>query len=146
MHRKAFKEVKRYVLDVLEWQEPRKGLQADIDCVKGLRIRKCGDIDLEAGKRETFEEKRAYAHYGCTDGAICVAGDFMDLPAHFRIGILLHEIGHACAMNYNGKAYGEPEADLWVKRVLGITIHYDDIRELEYVSGAVVRKVKSRKQ
>lgn len=62
------------------------------------------------------QTKRYYAHTYHKEGVICVAGAFYRLPVNYRLGILLHELGHLAG------AEGEDEADILAEEMTGIPI------------------------
>jgi hypothetical protein len=61
-------------------------------------------------KAEHDASCRQFAHVFHKKNIICVAPEFYDLPQSYRMGILLHEIGHLeCDIDYIG--HTEQEAD-----------------------------------
>jgi len=104
--------------------------------IMALRVKTCKDIKKSAGRRDTREKARMYSHVGHKPDVICIAPDFSILPANCKLGILLHEVGHIATGLGN-----EPEADLWVKDVLGITVNYYSDLELEYINNNWVEEI-----
>jgi hypothetical protein len=117
--------------------DPRRkfplGLSADAQ-IKALRLSRCAHIDKEIGSRKTEDQMRYYAHWGCKPHTICAAHDITKLPLANQLGVILHEIGHACC----GHA-GEPQADLWILERFKIKIEYTGGIELQSVNAATVR-------
>ena len=107
---KLFYDIKTWAMDRLQG--------ADLDAVKGLKIRPCDDVrkDHETGK----DAGRAWAHTNHVEDVVCVHPGFdtgLD-PVH-QAGIILHEIGHVL------KPGDEKDADVAVRTKLGTTIEYD---------------------
>ena len=76
-----------------------------------LNIRHCKLADDEHRR-----SKRQYAHVGHYKRTVCVADAFYELPREYRIGILVHEVGHLLG------AIDEEEADVLGIRATGIPI------------------------
>lgn len=102
--------------------------------IKKLRIERCTDIDKDAGGGETKKKARMFAHWGHKPMAICLSTDFPGLPLANQLGILLHEIGHACA-----RGGGEPQADLFIHDTFGIDIEYSPVLEIQSVDADVAK-------
>lgn len=78
---------------------------------------------------------RSFAHVFHHRNTICIAPAFNKLPAEFRAGILLHELGH---LSYeHSERHSERDADAMGFTLSGIQIHrrtYRGARNLEVIS------------
>lgn len=64
---------------------------------------------------------------------MCLAYEFADLPERFRLGLLMHELGHILA----GPSKGEKAANDAIRNYSGVKIHYGPSKygeNLEYIS------------
>lgn len=66
--------------------------------------------------------KRQYAHvfHKPKDNIICVAKAFYSLPYRFKMGLILHELGHLAG------ATGEKQADKLATELFGIEVKRED--------------------
>lgn len=62
---------------------------------------------------------RVYAHAFHRKNRICVCKAIEKLSTGHKLGIILHELGHAF-----GRQHDEPGADLWVEDKLGVDLEY----------------------
>ena len=92
----------------------KKNLKMDID------IAPCEQLD----KRHEMD-KSAYCHVDHRPNLLCCARAFSHQPQSRRRGIIGHELGHLILLKDGNYDHSEHEADIAVKRVLGLTIRYD---------------------
>lgn len=88
------------------------------------------------------ESARQFAHVFHRSNTICITPEFHDLPQSYRLGILLHELGHI-AMTYKTKPHSEAEADAMIEIISGVHIHrrtYRGLKRLECVERAQMSK------
>ena len=95
----------------------------------------CKDIE-----KYRHVSKRSFCHVFHRDGVVCTVPELVTLPINFIVGILIHEVGHAIAMN-EWNCSGEPDADLAVLQFLGINLGYKGNLTLEWVPNDVVKRV-----
>lgn len=65
------------------------------------------------------ESARQFAHVFHRKNIICVTPEFYDLPQTFRVGILLHELGHIAFQDYK---HSEREADNIIRVISGVQV------------------------
>jgi hypothetical protein len=77
-------------------------------------VRNCPVIE-----KDHKEDARVYAHAFHRKNRICVCRAIDKLSTGHKLGIMLHELGHAF-----GRQHDEPGADLWVEEKLGVDLEY----------------------
>jgi hypothetical protein len=80
-------------------------------------------------EREHRESRRQYAHVFHIENQVCCARAIADLPEKYRLGILMHELGHIMA----GQRGSEDAANSAVFRETGIRIYYGGNSDLEFI-------------
>ena len=88
-------------------------------------------------KRHHLESGRQFAHVFHRKNTICVTPEFYNLPQVYRVGILLHELGHVALQE--GTDHSEAEADGIITILCGIRIHrrtYRGLKRLEVIERA----------
>lgn len=109
--------------------------------ILSIEIRVCPEIDRDRKRGN----KRAFAHTGhvVNKNYICVSKYINTLCDTKIAGIILHEVGHI----FTGCG-SEPEADKWVKEILGITIRYpgSDPLQLQTIHHRTYKKYYGRKK
>jgi hypothetical protein len=84
-------------------------------------------------EREHDASCRQFAHVFHKKNTICVTPEFYELPASYRLGILLHECGH---LSFNRLSHTEKQADEEGGALAGVKIYrrrYRNMNNLEYV-------------
>jgi hypothetical protein len=83
-------------------------------------------------EREHREARRQYAHVFHIANQVCVARAIAELPEKYRLGILMHELGHIMA----GPKGSEEAANNAVFEQTGIRIYYGGNSNLEFIDRA----------
>ena len=90
-------------------------------------------VHCKLAQKEHNESRRQYAHVFHVPNQICLAYEFADLPERFRLGLLMHELGHILA----GPTKGEKAANDAILDYSGVTVHYGSFcygPNLEYIN------------
>lgn len=85
---------------------------------EGVKLRQCKDADAEH-----LEYQRQYAHVGCQEYEICVAGAFFTLPIEHQRGLILHELGHIALQDINPD-HSERDADVIAHQRYKVKVEY----------------------
>ncbi len=111
-------------------------VQRRIPISRQIRIRvDCELILRDRSSKEPSLGRRAFMHTGHHADTICIASQTAALDKHHIVGLFLHELGHLLGRT------GEPGADLWVMRRLGIPIEYRGKLGIEWVSPEAARSL-----
>jgi len=96
-----------------------------------LKLAQCDEV-----KRGAADPRRALFHVGHRPSTICCDVSANGLSMNFIVGMMIHEVGHCIVPRR-----GESGADAAIFGGFGIVIEYRGPLALEWVSGAVVRKI-----
>jgi len=75
--------------------------------------------------RERKTNKSRFAHVNHKPDLLCCTTEFWKQPTSRRRGLIAHELGHMLLIKKGNVNHTEHEADLEVKRALGLSIKYD---------------------
>jgi hypothetical protein len=75
--------------------------------------------------RERKTDKSRFAHVNHKPDLMCKTSDFWKQSTSRRRGLIAHEIGHLLLIKKGNVNHTEHEADLEVKKMLGLKIRYD---------------------
>jgi hypothetical protein len=87
-----------------------------------------------------FGNPRALMHVGHYKRKVCTVPVAAKLPIEYIVGLFLHEIGHPLALRIYNRSE-QWDADLNVKELLGVKIHYKGPYLLECVDKKDVKKI-----
>jgi len=108
-----------------------KALKSDITFFNRLLKRKnTADLDVYISPcklidRERKTNKSRFAHVNHKPDLLCCTSDFWKQTPSRRRGLIAHEFGHMLLIKKGNVNHTEHEADLEVKRVLGLKVKYD---------------------
>ena len=87
-------------------------------------------------QQEHRQSCRQFAHVFHVENRICVTPEFYELPQTYRMGILLHELGHIALQSHD---HSEAQADEIVFIMSGVRLHrrtYRGMKRLECIERA----------
>lgn len=90
-------------------------------------------------------DPRAFFHVDHRRGKVCVHPAAARLGSGYLTGLILHELGHPMATRAWGRSCQE-DADLAIRKFLGVRLHYRGPLLLEWVPDRVVRFIFPRHQ
>jgi hypothetical protein len=104
------------------------GRRGHAQWLKRVQIARCARAD-----REHEESERQYMHVGHRFACICYAGATEDLGLNWKLGLILHEIGH---LAIGGPAlvvdHTEEDANEGAFLVSGVRVHFRGPNTLEW--------------